>query len=345
MASLRSIVATAAIPLVISQNQGSEGQCIGERFHQIDYDYSDEKDENGMPTSFNIAIQPKPEESSNCLPTNGGNDKGVCVGMNTNDCQTSAQNIKIKDFLDCEECFMGLTTDLFYNISVEGLSFKNAKVGIRDSHLKGKAVLHFSKDGSQTTEGTVPISNNEVKAHINFSAGPIPVNIKFSVPMELDYNLDLAESVDLHFGGGVDVNLGDHYLAWDHEEGFGTTNSDVGVTWTPTIVADGQVTADLPLTIKSSLAVEFENVLAWNLHLTPSLPLHASLKDHWFSSTEVCLQGEGDFLVNQDADVHFNFAGFHHTFATFGPSDVYHHHWDSVFDKCVAPGLEDDVVV
>jgi len=240
---------------------------------------------------------------------------------------------------------MGLTTDLFYNLTVEGLSLKSVKVGIRDSHLRGKAVMHFNKEGAQTVaKGTVPLVNDEVKANINFAAGPIPVNIKFSIPTEVEYDLELAESVDIHFGAAVDVNLGDHYLQWTSEDGFGTTNSDVGVTWTPTVVADGQITADLPVTIRSSLAVDFEHVLGWNLDLTPAMPLHASLKDHWFSSPEVCLSGEADFLVNQAADVHFDYAGFHHTFATFGPSEVYHRHWGSVFNKCISPGLEDVVV-
>jgi hypothetical protein len=346
MATLRGIVAAAALPLVISQNQGSQGECIGARYHQVDYDYSDETDENGVPTSYRIAVQPKPEESSNCPPVNGiPTDKAVCVGMNTNDCQSAAQVVKINDFLDCEDCFVGLTTDIFYNLTVERLSLKSVKVGIRDSHLRGKAALHFSKEGSQTAaKGTVPLVDNEVKANINFAAGPIPVNIKFSIPTEVDYEVDLAESVDLHFGAAVDVNLGDHYLEWNSEDGFGPTNTDVGVTWTPTIVADGEVTADLPITLKSKLEVDFEHVLGWNLQLTPSLPLHASLETHWFSSPSVCLSGEADFLVSQDADVHFDYAGFDHTFATFGPSQIYHHHWSSVFNKCVSPGLEDVVV-
>jgi len=298
-----------------------------------------------MPKSFRIEVQPKPEESSNCEGQNGA--KTVCVGMNTNDCETAAQVVQIKDFLDCEECFMGLTTDLFYNLTVEHFHLKEVKVGLQNSHLRGKAVLHFNKEGSQTiAKGTAPIVNNEIKANIKFAAGPIPVNIKFSIPTEVDYSVELAESVDLHFGGGVDVNLGDHFLAWSSEEGFGVTNSEIGVTWNPTIVADGQVTADVPVTIRSSLAVEFENVLGWNLQFSPSLqPLQASLKDHWLTNPEVCLHGEGDFLVNQYADVHFKFAGFKHTFATFGPSEVYHKHWSSVFDKCVSPGTEEDVVV
>lgn len=265
--------------------------------------------------------------------------------MNTNDCQTAAQVVKINDFLDCEDCFVGLTTDLFYNVTVERLSLKSVNVGIRDSHLRGKAVVHFSKEGSQTAaKGTIPLLDNEVKANINFNAGPIPVNIKFSIPTEVDYDVEIAESVDVHFGAALDVNLGDHFLAWTKEDGFSTTNTDVGVSWTPTIVADGQVTADVPVTLKSVLKAEFEHILGWNLHVTPALPLHASVKEHWFSSPEVCLSGEADFLVNQDADVHFDFEGYHHTFATFGPSEIFHRHWNSVFNKCMTPGLEDVVV-
>jgi len=344
--TLRTVLVAAVVPSVVSQNQGSDGACIGSRFHKIDYDYSDETDENGMPKSFHIEIEPKPEESSNCLPTNGGTDKAVCVGMNTDDCRTAAKVVQIKDYLDCEECFMGLTTDLFYNVTVEGFSLKDVKVGIRDSHLQGKSVLHFKKQGSQTAaQGTLPLVNNEIQAKIKLQAGPIPVNIKFQIPTTLEYDVELSESAEVHLGGAVDVNLGDHFLSWSSEEGFGTTSSNVGVTWTPTIVADGQVTADVPLTIKSTLAVEFENVLSWNVHLTPALPLHASLKSSVFSGTKVCLSGEGDFLANHDADVHFNFAGFHHTFATFGPAEIYHKHWSSVFNKCVSTGAEEDVVV
>lgn len=337
----------AVVPSVSSQNRGSQGQCIGSSYHQVDYEHSDEKDENGMPTSFSIQVQPKPEESFlNCLPTNGGTDKAVCVGMNTNDCNTAAQVVKINDILDCEECFMGLTTDLFYNLTVDKLSLKNVQVGIRDSHLRGKSVLHLDKGGSQSAGGSFPIVKNGINGEIKFSAGPVPVSIKYKVPMQLDYVVDVKESVDFHFGGAVDVNLGDHYLSWTSEDGFATTSSQVGVTWTPTIVADGSVTADVPLTIQSSLEMELENVLSWNVHLTPALsPLRASLKDHLFSSPSVCLSGDGDFLVNHDADVHFNFAGFHHTFAQFGPAQIYHKHWNSLFDKCISPGAEEDVVV
>merc|ERR1711865_784982 len=83
---------------------------------------------------------------------------------------------------------MGLTTDLFYNLTVEKLSLKSVKVGIRDSHLRGKAVMHFNKEGSQTAaKGIVPLVNDEVKANINFAAGPIPVNIQFSIPTGVEF--------------------------------------------------------------------------------------------------------------------------------------------------------------
>merc|ERR1712046_19059 len=142
----------------------------------------------------------------------------------------------------------------------------------------------------------------------------------------------------------MDVNLGDHYLEWDHKEGFTPTNTDVAVTWTPSFVADGQITADAPITLKSTLEVEFEHVLGWNLHVTPSLPLHAVIKDHWLWNPEICLSGEADFLVDTDADVHFDVADFNKTIATFGPYEIYHNHWDSVFEQCFSPGLEDVVV-
>jgi len=338
-------VATAALPLVFSQNQGSQGECIGARYHQIDYDYSDEMDENGVPTTFRIEVQPKPDESSKCLPTNGGTDKAVCVGMNTKDCMKASQVVKFKDFLDCEDCFMGLTTDLFYDLTVEKQSLKSVKVGIRDSHLRGKAVMHFHKGGKQTiAKGTVPLVNDEVKANINFAAGPIPVSIQFSIPTEVEYDLELQESTDIHFGAAVDANLGDHYLQWTSEAGFGATNTGVGVTWTPTFVAEGEVTATVPVTIRSLLTVEFEHVLAWDLHLNAAMPLQASLKTHFFSGTEVCLSGDADFEVHTCADLHFDFLGWHHTFATFGPSPVYHHHWNNGLSKCISPGLEDVVV-
>lgn len=67
-------------------------------------------------------------------------------------------------------------------------------------------MLHFKKDGSQTVaQGTAPIVNNEIKANIHFAAGQIPVNIKISIPIELEYNVELAEGKNLHFGGGVDA--------------------------------------------------------------------------------------------------------------------------------------------
>jgi len=226
------------------------------------------------------------------------------------------------------------------------LKLKSVRVGIRDSHLRGKAALHVSKEASATTQGTLPLLDNEVKANIDFSVGLIPVSIKISIPTQIEYLVDLSASVDLHFGAELDVNLGDHYLQWDDVNGFGVTNSDLGVTWTPTMAGDAQITADVPLTLKSSLKVDFEKVIGWNVHVTPSLPLHATIKNHWLWSNEVCLSGEADFLVNQDSDLHFELAGYQKTLATFGPNEIYHHHWDPVFEKCFTPaGLENATIV
>jgi hypothetical protein len=345
MVSLKAVVVISTVFVVDAQNRGRQGECIGSRFHNVDYDMSDETDENGMPTSFTIEVTPVPEESEEkCLPPNGaGTKKAVCVGINTKDCKEAAEVVKITDNLDCDQCYMGLTTDIFYNLTVENSRLRDVSVGIKDTHLRGASVLHFhGAAGGQIAQGSIPILSREVKANIFFMVGIIPVNIDFRVPMELDYAVQLSEDLDIRFGGELDINLGDHYLSWTQEQGFGPTNTDTSVTWTPVFDAAGKVSADIPLSIKSSLEVEFEHVLSWRLNLIPGFqPLHVEVKKPWFSNEQICLSADADFLVNHDADLHFDFLGYHKTFATFGPWEIYHNHWNSVFDTCIDLPVEE----
>jgi hypothetical protein len=299
---------------------------------------SEERDpESSLPRHFSISVNPSPERDEDCPATNGsGTKKGVCVGVNTNDCHEARGALAIDDFLSCEDCFVGLVTDISYDLEVEDFKLKRVSVGLENMHLMGALQFLAHQAASKTVaKGAFPIINEDTEFNINFLvAEVIPVNINFKIPTELTYAVTLSESVDLRFGGDVDVALGDHSVEWSSGDGWNMASTSQSVSWTPVLQASGKVAADMPVGLKSTLMVEFEKVLDYSMIFTPSLPLHAEMSLDSGGKDEICLSSNANFEIDHEAKLHFKLFGHDETIADWGPEALYQHHWSKVFDKC-----------
>jgi hypothetical protein len=299
---------------------------------------SGERDpDTGLPAAFSVSITPSPDSDGKCPPPNaGGTKKGVCVGVNTNNCHEARGSLAIDNFLSCENCFMGLTTDITYDLEVKFFKLKKVSVGFQNMHLIGALEMLAHAAAQQTVaDGSFPIIGEDLEYNINFMvADIIPININFKIPTELIYSVKLSESVDLNFGGDLDVDLGDHSIEWTSDNGFSTPSTGTSVNFTPVLQAKGSVQADMPIGIKSKLMVEFEKVLSYDVSFSPSLPLHAQMDLDTNGQNEICLSSDADFEIDHEAKIHFELFGKDTTIASFGPWQLYKHHWDKIFDQC-----------
>lgn len=338
----RLILSIATVSVAIAQKRfgGHQGECFGPRFHNVTYEMSEEKDEDtGYPADFNVNVQPNPDWDHLCPAANGGGTKkGVCVGVNTNDCHTGRRALKIDEFLSCENCFLGLSTDINYEIDVKWFKLQKASLGLQNTHLIGALEFLAHQAASKTVaDGTFPIIGEDLNYQINFLvAGVVPINIKFSVPTELTYKVTLSESVELRFGGDVDLDLGDHAIEWTSGSGWSAPSTAGSATFTPVLEAKGKVQADMPIGLKSTLKIDFEKVLEYDISFAPSLPLHAELDLDTSGADQICLSSGADFEIDHEARLHFDLFGKDLTVADWGPGTLWSHHWDKVFDKCWA---------
>jgi hypothetical protein len=337
MVATRAVAFLSSAGIVAAQLRGQQGECFGSRFHNVDYDMSEEVDpESGYPQDFSISVRPDPDSDHLCPAANGGGErKGVCVGVNTNNCEQAKGALPINEFLSCENCFVGLVTDINYDLEVKFLKPKKISVGLRNMHLRGAMeFLAHQAASKKVAGGSFPIIGEDLNYNIFFMVGVIPVNINFKVPTELTYEVTLSESVDLRFGGDVDFDLGNHSIEWTAGQGWSAPSTAPSVSWTPVLEAKGKVEADMPIGLNTKLMVEFEKVLEYDIEFKPSLPLHAELDLDSSGNDQICLSSDSEFEIDHEARLRFKLFGKEATIADLGPAQLYSHHWDKIFDKC-----------
>jgi hypothetical protein len=315
-----------------SARTGTQTQCIGDRAHTVSYSFQGETLETV--TDAKISVRPEPAINGYCAGPSG--DQAFCIGANTEDCSTAASVLPVNDMFDCENCFAGATTDLFYDLEIGLLgNLKKVELGLQDTHIRGSLELRGHADAAvPLASGSIPLVDPSKSIKISFTvAGIIPVDIEISMPTSLDYDLDVHGALDATAGADLDFNLGDHFVSWTKADGWEVHNTSASVQVAPVLTLNGAgAAAGLGLSLRNSLQVELHKVMWYHLNTNPALPTTLGAD---VGSMQACLNSDVDVAINHEADLHFTLLGKEIELAHFGPEDLFGYHKDQLLHKCV----------
>lgn len=319
---------------IAAAHSGTELQCIGDRAHVVTYDF--QGDSTDEISDAKIQISPRPAMDRYCTPNGLSAQKEICVGANTKDCLEAARSIPINSAFDCQNCFVGAVTDLYYDLDFSGSGLKSVEVGLKNTHIRGALELRGHASGSRPlVSGSIPLISADQSFTINFMiAHIIPIRIDVSMPTTIDYALGVDAALDVTAGGDFDISIGDHFVKWQKGTGFAvkkTNHATLGVT--PVLrLNKGEARATFQVAVKSNIQVELDKVMWYRLSIQPNLPLElkADVKQQ-----NLCLSADADLPVSHEADIHFSLFGKDHDLYHFGPRDLFHFHKDQILHRCV----------
>jgi len=325
----------------VRADKGTETQCFGGKAHTVTYDIDGADLENVE--NAKIEIVPEPAMNGYCMSKSGDHD--FCVGGNTDDCHGPRATLPINDVFECDNCFAGLSTDLYYNLEIKFFKLKKVEVGLRDSHLRGALQVHAHKDVATgpLVQGSIPLIDGAQSAHIKFYiAHIIPFDLQISMPTTLEYSLGLHGSLDAVAGAELDIDLGDHFISYEDGKGFQVHNTSMSVDLTPKIALNsGNAAADLELKIRSGIQVDLDGVMWYHMDTTPSLPTTLTVDA---VAEKVCLVGDLDIPLSHESDVHFSLLGHDYDIFHYGPEDLFHFRKEQAINKCIDIPIADAVV-
>jgi len=320
---------------VATADSGTEYQCFGGKAHAVNYDI----DGDSLETLQNAKIDIAPEPAMNGYCAEKDGDYDFCVGGNTDDCKTRRAALPINDIFSCDSCFAGLETDLFYSLEIKLLKLHKVELGLRDSHLRGAVEVHAHKDAATgpITQGSIPLIDGAKQAQVKFMiAGIIPFNLKISMPTTLEYSLGLHGSLDALAGADLDIDLGDHFITYEKDNGFSVHNTSMSVDLTPKLaLTSGTAAADLELKVRSEIQVDLDSVMWYHLDVVPSVPSTLDFEHKAGESDKICLRSDVDIPLSHEADVHFTLLGKDHDVFHFGPEDLLHFRKENAINKCI----------
>jgi hypothetical protein len=323
---------------------GTETQCFGGKAHTVTYDI----DGDSLETLQNAKVDIAPEPAMNGYCTGREGDRDFCVGGNTDDCHTRRTSLPIDDIFNCDSCFAGLETDLYYSLEIKWLKLHKVELGLRDSHLRGALEVHGHKDvatGPLKT-GSISLLDGAKTAQVKFYiAGIIPFDLHVSMPTTLEYSLGLHGSLDVLAGADLDIDLGDHFVTYEKDNGFSLHNTSMSVDLTPKLTLNsGTAAADVELKVRSAIQVDLDSVMWYHLNVVPSIPSTLSFEHTAGESDKICLRGDVDVPLSHEADVHFSLLGHDHDIYHYGPEELLHFRKEEAIDWCIDVPFADAVV-
>jgi len=339
------------------KQSGEEVHCIEKRPHLLRYDVEGEPNDGSSLKGIKNAIvsmEPSPNHAAECdarLRGTPAGDKTFCYGVNQDStCSSAKADIPLENGkLDCKDCFVAATADLFYKLNYSWNHLNSVEVGLKDMHLRGSVALHSHLEGAVTPfKGSKVLVDNSTRTTIIDKLVGCPVCVKakitVAVPTSLNYELDVKAQADITAGAELDIDLGDRSIKWDHEAGWTWPEHQRTITVKPILdFGNIQADADVKLGLDTSLQVDLDDIIWYHLNLKPTLPLTCTAKGSlWpIHKAQFCVNGDAALTIGHEADLHWNlltFKEYHH----WGPEQDYSWSRNGIVDQCkdVGAGLE-----
>lgn len=310
----------AAVAYSAFAEEGQKVECLGPRAHLISYKVEG-GDSLDTADAVDIEVTRVEEYDMMCASNGSEDDKLFCFGANTDEtCSRSNSSLVLTDNFECNNCWAGITADLYYKLTQVLKVPTKIELGVRNTKISGALEVHAHGDGAtDLVSGSIDLPAPEV--HVNFMAGSIPLNFTISLPTRIDYNLGLKGQLDATGGADLNVDFGDHSVAISPTS-VHWTNTNFSTTLDPKInVNTGDSGADMGVALAAAIHVEVNNMAWYHVDLSAGLPSKIVVQD---GSSILCFESDVDVPVSQEAKVYKTVFGKEVTLYHYGPAEITH---------------------
>jgi len=266
-----------------------------------------------------------------------GADKEVCIGWNTA-CPNSMSKGSIGLFsnkyatLDCSDCFVDFNADVFISVSIRGFSMQNISAGFRNMAINGSMVLGALSQsnwntGVDKTLNLIPSTNL-----INFKVGVVPFLIYFELPVEVTASALFKSTANVHLGAGMNIDLGDAYVAWDPVKHWHHATPSPKLSFSPVLKTDANLDAEAKITITPTLTAHFDKILKYTMQATPTLDLTVTGSE---ADKQVCAKSTYDVTVTSETELNINIPWANIKEDKKWDTTVYESGTQNIEDKCI----------
>eukprot|EP00697_Spironema_sp_BW2_P003454 gnl/Spiro4/14604_TR7865_c0_g1_i1.p1 gnl/Spiro4/14604_TR7865_c0_g1~~gnl/Spiro4/14604_TR7865_c0_g1_i1.p1 ORF type:complete len:441 (-),score=135.66 gnl/Spiro4/14604_TR7865_c0_g1_i1:62-1351(-) len=268
-----------------------------------------------------------------------GQDKDICIGMNTDDsCQKAAASLPIYSNkyvqIACSDCFLAFNADLFLTMSIRLFHLNQLAGGFRNMAVNGALVFDMQAQNTWSTGVDKQITIAQPTTVVSFNIGPIPIRLWFNINMHVVADSTFNAQAHATVGANAVWSLGDLSVSWDPVNHWQTVTPKPSLSWSPSIAGDASFNSQSTFTAAPTVQLHVDSVFTYQTTITPTLNLDISGSS---SPKQICASATGEVGIVAQADLDINIPWVHIVKdKTFGPYTLYDSGVQQLFKKtCV----------
>lgn len=293
-----------------------DGQAVNVQTSQAQYDeiYED------------ASIKYGSSKSDECLAAQA--DKQICVGVNADPtCTQAAAPIPVYTngliTLTCDNCFAGISLDVFFDIKIKGFQLNSIEGGFRNITAESQLDLNLlaTKSWSAGIDKTLPIAGGENNPIVSFKLGSVPFIFWFEVNQQITGDATLQTTAQASAGVKAQYNIGDSYVSWDPDNHWQTHKPDPQLVLTPSVSGSASFSGQADFRLTPSLKLHVNQLFSYTLQINPGMNMNIQGDT---SSKQICESVAYDVELTSQADLHLNinWANIHDDM-TWGPKSIW----------------------
>lgn len=276
-------------------------------------------------------------------------DKPVCVGVNVDktSCTTAAKPLPIFNKgpvgLTCDNCFLSLKTDVFFNVQIKGFKLQLLQAGFHNSTMQSTVDfdMQATKSWSLGIDKDKMVFNGEDNPVVSFKIGPVPFIFWFDVDMHVVGDVNMQASAEAKAGVQMKFDIGDDFVTWDPKNKWTHTEAKIKETITPTISGKADFNGQANLQVIPTLGMHVNNMFSYKMTFGPTLSMAVT------GSTEekkLCETTNYDLELSKEAELHLNVDwAFIHENKVWGPTKIWSK--SGQLSQACAPAAPTEVIV
>lgn len=235
-------------------------------------------------------------ERRNISSSDGDIDIPWCFGFNTDkSCKTPSQIINFfkNDIItaDCDNCFAGLSGDIFVDIEFNNFKITTFQFGLKKLYLKaGLGVTVDARyDWSYAYNRVFNILNKQ--KIVSFKIGIVNFDIFADFPVEVDFRAYANYHERVSYGANLDINIGELYVNY-YKGTWSIVKPSPTISFVPYINAETTIGGNAHFSVIPSLSIYSPSIFNVHLKFDPYCDLSVSGST---VSRNVCVNGKYEF--------------------------------------------------